>query len=57
MGSTGDSDDNALAESIIGLYKTEEIRRRRPWRSVEDVEVATLDYNRQPAAAELAVFT
>ncbi len=38
----GDSYDNALAESVIGLFKTEVIRRRRPWRSLEDVEFATL---------------
>ena len=42
VGSTGDSYDNALAESIIGLYKTEVIGRRGPWRTVEDVEYATL---------------
>jgi transposase InsO family protein len=44
VGSTGDSYDNALAESVIGLYKTEEIHRRGPWRSVEDVEFATLEW-------------
>ena len=38
----GDSYDNALAESVIGLFKTEVIRRRGPWRGVEDVEFATL---------------
>jgi putative transposase len=43
VGTTGDSYDNALAESIIGLYKTEVIRRRGPWRNVEVVEFATLD--------------
>ena len=42
MGSVGDSYDNALAESIIGLYKTELIRRRGPWREPEAVEFATL---------------
>ena len=42
IGSVGDSYDNALAESVIGLYKTELIRRRGPWRSVDDVELATL---------------
>ena len=36
--------DNALAESVIGLFKTEVIRRRGPWRSVEDVEFATLEW-------------
>jgi putative transposase len=34
----------ALAESTIGLFKTELIRRRGPWRNVEDVEIATLEY-------------
>jgi putative transposase len=42
VGSTGDSYDNALAESVIGLFKTEVIRRRGPWRGLEDVEFATL---------------
>lgn len=42
IGSVGDSFDNALAESVIGLYKTELIRRRGPWRTVDDVELATL---------------
>ena len=44
VGSTGDSYDNALAESVIGLYKTEVIRRRGPWRGVDDVELATLTW-------------
>jgi putative transposase len=44
VGSTGDSYDNALAESIIGLYKTEVIRRRGPWRSSDAVEYATLEW-------------
>ena len=44
VGSRGDSYDNALAESIIGLYKTELIRRRSPWRGFDDVELATLEY-------------
>jgi transposase InsO family protein len=38
VGSIGDSYDNALAETIIGLFKTEVIRRRGPWRSLEAVE-------------------
>ena len=42
--SVGDSYDNALAESINGLYKTEVIRRRGPWKGVEDVEFATLNW-------------
>lgn len=44
VGSVGDSYDNALAESVIGLYKTEIIRLRGPWRTVEQVELATLDW-------------
>jgi putative transposase len=42
VGSRGDSYDNALAETIIGLFKTEVIRRNGPWRGHEDVEFATL---------------
>jgi len=41
VGAVGSSYDNALAESIIGLYKTELIHRSKPWRTVEDVEMAT----------------
>ena len=44
VGSVGDSYDNALAETIIGLFKTEVIRRRGPWRNVEHVEFATLEW-------------
>ena len=44
VGSTGDSYDNALAESIIGLYKTEVIHRQGPWRSLDAVEYATLEW-------------
>ena len=44
VGSRGDSYDNALAESIIGLYKTEVIHRKGPWRHLEAVEFATLDW-------------
>ena len=40
----GDSYDNALAETINGLYKTEVIRQRGPWRSIEAVEFATLTW-------------
>ena len=43
-GSVGDSYENALAETVIGLFKTEVIRRRRPWRSLEAVEFATLGW-------------
>ena len=44
VGSVGDSFDNALAESVIGLYKTEVIRRLGPWRHLEAVEFATLEW-------------
>ena len=44
VGSVGDSYDNALAETIIGLYKTEVIRQRGPWRHLEAVEFATLEW-------------
>jgi len=44
VGSQGDAYDNALAESVIGLFKTEVIRRHGPWRSLEAVEFATLDW-------------
>lgn len=44
VGSRGDSYDNALAESIIGLYKTEVIQPKGPWRHLEGVEFATLDW-------------
>jgi len=44
VGSAGDAYDNALAESIIGLYKTEVIQRRGPWKGFEDVEYATLEW-------------
>jgi putative transposase len=44
VGSRGDSYDNALAETIIGLYKTELIRRRGPWKGLDQVEYATLEW-------------
>ena len=44
VGSRGDSYDNALAETIIGLFKTEVIRLKGPWRHLEAVEFATLDW-------------
>ena len=44
VGSRGDSYDNALAESVIGLYKTEVIRRAGPWRDLDHVEFATLEW-------------
>jgi putative transposase len=44
VGSVGDSYDNALAESVIGLFKTEVIHRRGPWPSLDDVEYAVLEW-------------
>jgi putative transposase len=44
VGSRGDSYDNALAESVIGLFKTEVIQRKGPWRHREAVEFATLEW-------------
>jgi transposase InsO family protein len=43
-GTVGDSYDNALAEAVNGLYKAELIHRRKPWRSVSQVELATLEW-------------
>ena len=70
VGSVGDSYDNALAQSIIGLYKTEVIRPRGPWRGLEAVELAPLEWvewfnhrrilapvgDRSPAEAEAAYY-
>jgi transposase InsO family protein len=44
VGSVGDSYDNALAETINGLYKAEVIQHRGPWRNVDEVEFATLEW-------------
>ena len=44
VGSVGDSYDNALAETVIGLFKTEVIRKRGPWKNLESVEFATLEW-------------
>ena len=44
VGSRGDSYDNALAESVIGLYKTELIRNRGPWKGLDQLELATLEW-------------
>jgi putative transposase len=44
VGSVGDSYDNALAETINGLYKTELIKPRKPWKTVEEVEFATAEW-------------
>lgn len=44
VGSKGDSYDNALAETVNGLYKTELVQRQGPWRSLDELELATLEY-------------
>ena len=44
VGSVGDSYDNALAETINGLYKTEVIRHQGPWKGIDAVEFATLEW-------------
>ena len=44
VGSVGDAYDNALAETTIGLFKTEKIRRDGPWKTLADVELATLEW-------------
>jgi transposase InsO family protein len=44
VGSVGDSYDNALAETINGLFKTEAIHPNGPWRNLEEVEFATLEW-------------
>jgi putative transposase len=44
VGRRGDAYDNALAETVIGLLKTEVIHQAGPWRSVDDVEYATLEW-------------
>jgi putative transposase len=44
VGSVGDGYDNALAETTIGLYKTEKIHREGPWRTLAEVELATLEW-------------
>jgi transposase InsO family protein len=44
VGGRGDSYDNAMAESVIGLYKTEVIRHEGPWRGLDEVEHATLEW-------------
>lgn len=61
VGSVGDSYDNALAEAVNGLFKTELIRRRGPWRTIEQVELATLEWvwwwNNQRLHSELGYLT
>ena len=44
IGTVGDEYDNALAESAIGLYKTERINPQRPWKTFDEVEFATLEW-------------
>jgi putative transposase len=44
VGSVGDAYDNALAQTTIGLYKTEKFSRRGPWKTLADVEIATLEW-------------
>ena len=44
IGTVGDSYDNALAESVIGLYKTECVRHDGPFRTIDDLELATLSW-------------
>ena len=44
VGTVGDAYDNALAESVIGLFKTELIKPHGPWRTAGEVEIATLEY-------------
>ena len=44
IGTVGDAYDNALAETVVGLYKTELINLNKPWKTVEEVEIATLHY-------------
>jgi len=44
VGSRGDAHDNAMAESVIGLYKAEVIRHEGPWKSLDEVEFATLEW-------------
>jgi putative transposase len=44
IGTVGDSYDNAQAETLIGLYKTEMVHREGPWRTVDDLELATLNW-------------
>ena len=44
VGSTGDSYDNAMAEAFNSLYKAELVRNKGPWRGLDDLEIATVDY-------------
>ncbi|SDN34434.1 Integrase core domain-containing protein, partial [Lentzea albidocapillata subsp. violacea] len=44
VGSKGDSYDNAMAEAFNSLYKAELVRNRGPWRGLDDIEIATVEY-------------
>jgi putative transposase len=44
IGTVGNAYDNALAETVVGLYKTELINTQRPWKTAEELELATLHY-------------
>ena len=44
VGTVGDSYDNALAETVNGLYKTELVKRQRPWKGFDDLEIATAEW-------------
>jgi putative transposase len=44
VGSTGDSDDNAMAEAVNSFYKAELVPNRGPWRGIDDIEMATVEY-------------
>jgi len=44
VGSRGDAYDNAMAESVIGLFKTEVIRHAGPWKGIDEVEFATFEW-------------
>jgi putative transposase len=44
VGSTGDSYDNAMAEAFNSLHKTELVRNKDPWRGLDDLEIATVEY-------------
>jgi putative transposase len=44
IGTVGDAYDNALAETVVGLYKTELINPNKPWKTIAEVEIATLHY-------------
>jgi uncharacterized protein with GYD domain len=57
VGSRGDSYDDALAERTIGLYKTALVRRRGPWRGVDDVEIATGSFSLRSSSPRVTLAT